>query len=285
MKTWIYQCATLAAFVVCAAGFAQESTVEEPAPASPGATEKPDAAPPGAAEQRAQPSEGTVAPPRITNSIGMELQRIVPGSFMMGSTKGDANEAPPHRVTITKSFYIGVHEVTQAEWEALMGDNPSHFKEENRPVENVTWKDAELFCRRLSEKEGIRYRLPTEAEWEYACRAGTTTEFPWGDQFQDEYAWCDQNSENESHPVGMKRPNPWGLYDMSGNVYEWCADSYAEYTDQDQTDPLVSLETPYHVDRGGCWYNVAEYCRSSDRGGRLADFRDFFVGLRVVCEK
>ena len=221
----------------------------------------------------------------IANTIGMLFRRIEPGSFVMGSARGEAEERPPHKVTLTKPFLIGVYEVTQEQWEAVMGTNPSHFKNPQHPVENVSWNDAKQFCARLSQREVATYRLPTEAEWEYACRAGTTTEHYWGDTFDEAYAWCVSNSEGTSHPVGAKKPNPWGLYDMSGNVYEWCEDSLGAYPAEEQTDPLHSAASPWHVDRGGCWFNRGEYCRSADRGGRLADFRDFFVGFRVVLEK
>ncbi len=221
----------------------------------------------------------------LTNNLGMQFRLIPSGSFTMGSERGNADEKPVHEVILSKPFYLGIHEVTQAQWQAVMGSNPAHFKDPNRPVENVSWNDAQEFCKRLSEKDSARYRLPTEAEWEYACRAGTKTEFYWGARFSGDFAWARDNSEGAAHTVGGKKSNPWGLYDMGGNVYEWCQDNYGRYPSSDQVDPLNSDGSRYHVDRGGCWYNDGEYCRSADRGGRLDDFRDFFVGLRVVREK
>ena len=143
----------------------------------------------------------------ITKSIGMKLKLIKPGGFMMGSEKGFDNEKPVHKVKITRTFCIGVYEVTQAQYEKIMGKNPSYFKGPNRPVDTVSWDDAVLFCKKLSEKEGVKYRLPTEAEWEYACRAGTRTEYYWGDGIDGRCAWYWENSENRTHDVGQKKPN------------------------------------------------------------------------------
>ena len=220
----------------------------------------------------------------ITNSIGMKLKLIEAGEFMMGSEKGGDNEKPVHKVKITKPFYIGVYEVTQAQYEKIMGTNPSDFKGPNKPAEFVTWNDAVLFCKKLSEEEGVKYRLPTEAEWEYACRAGTKTEFYWGDEMDGRYAWFKDNSEEKTHDVGQKKPNAWGLYDMSGNVYEWCSDwGYADYySSSPSKDPQGPAGGWFRVVRGGMWANNPGLCRSAYRGWYFADDPEFDGGFRIV---
>jgi formylglycine-generating enzyme required for sulfatase activity len=223
----------------------------------------------------------------LTNSIGMELKRIEPGSFMMGSDRGDIDEKPVHEVKIAKPFYIGVYELTQEQYEKVMGTNPSRFKEPKRPVENVSWADAKAFCRKLSEMEKAEYRLPTEAEWEYACRAGTQTVFYWGDNFDTSYFRCAFNSGNESRPVGTVKPNAWGLYDMSGNVWEWCEDWYADrgYTPTETTDPTGPKAGSRRVVRGGSWCGTPEDCRSANRLGYAADGRLYTIGFRVCMSR
>ena len=166
---------------------------------------------------------------------------ISPGTFMMGSPssepKRDSDEQQ-HKVTLTKGVYIGVTEITQSQWKAIMGNNPSYFKGDNLPVEQVSWNDCQEFIRKLNLQEGgNKYRLPTEAEWEYTCRAGTTTRFCFGDSESrlGDYAWYSSNSSSKTHPVSRKKPNVWGLYDMHGNVWEWCEDS-CEYSGGVVTD-------------------------------------------------
>ncbi|RKY30135.1 MAG: formylglycine-generating enzyme family protein [Candidatus Omnitrophota bacterium] len=225
------------------------------------------------------------------NSIGMKMRLIHPGSFMMGSENSWYDEKPAHKVTITKPFCIGIYPVTQAEYEAIMGVNPSYFYfgRTNRPVEMVSWHDAKEFCRRLSEKEGKTYRLPTEAEWEYCCRAGTTTEYYWGDRVNGRYAWYRHNSINQTHLVGEKLPNAWGLFDMSGNVWEWCTDWYDEryYSTSPETDPIGPPEGLHHVLRGGSWRSIAYDTRSANRNCSISSATHHSVGsigFRVVME-
>jgi len=178
---------------------------------------------------------------QYTNNLGMKLVYIPAGVFDMGSADGDSDEKPVHKVQITKGFYMGQYEVTQAQYESVMGSNPSYFKGENNPVEEVSWEEAVAFCKKLSSRENKTYRLPTEAEWEYACRAGSTTKYCFGDSESQlgDYAWNDKNSNFSTHPVGQKQQNNWGLYDMHGNVYEWCQDWYGEnyYSGSPAIDP------------------------------------------------
>jgi len=220
----------------------------------------------------------------FVNSIGMKLKLMQPGSFMMGSESRQTDERPVHRVTITKPFYIGIYEVTQAEYKAIMGTNPSWFKGDDRPVEQVSWNIAKEFCRQLSEKEGRTYRLLTEAEWEYCCRAGTTTKYYWGDKIDGNYLWYYENSDRQTHPVGQKLPNAWGLYDMAGNVWEWCEDRYGSYSPDEQTDPAGPSEGLFRVLRGGSWKSVANNTRSVDRNYSIPSSRYRLVGFRVVME-
>ncbi len=220
----------------------------------------------------------------LINTIGMRFRRIQPGSFMMGSDKGERNEKDVHKVTLTRGFYIGVYEVTQEQWERVMGSNPSVGKGPNIPVCRVSWHDAQEFARRLSKKENVTYRLPTEAEWEYACRAGTTTEYYWGDKFDGRYAWNERNSGKRKHPVGLTRPNAWGLYDMSGNVAEWCEDKkfLGGYSEREKVDPKGPGIGYGRVVRGGDWANEPSYCRSAKRDAASPAGVYCNLGFRLV---
>jgi formylglycine-generating enzyme required for sulfatase activity len=229
--------------------------------------------------------------PESADSFGMKFNLIPAGTFTMG--EGDEADdqlfqALVHEVTLTKPFKMGVHEVTQAQYEQVMKNNPSNFKGAENPVENVSWEDAVEFCRKLSElpaekAAGNVYRLPTEAEWEYACRAGTTTNFSFGDDESDlcDYAWCDSNSADKTHPVGRKQPNAWGLYDMHGNVLEWCQDWYGDYRSGSVTNPVGFKSGSRRVFRGGSWSDSAVYCRSAYRYGLFPSFRLINYGFRV----
>ena len=206
--------------------------------------------------------------PEITNSIGIRMQRIPAGTFVRGQGR------TAHEVTLSQSFYLGVTEVTNAQWQAVMGSVPSEWKDADRPVEQVSWHDAVSFCEKLSAMPGERaagraYRLPTEAELEYSCRAGSTTAYSFGDDESrlDDFGWFDRNSNSQTHPVGQKRPNAWGLYDMHGNVYEWCGDWYGEYAGGSVTNPQGPSQGSFRVIWGGCWYSTARYCQSVGRHG------------------
>jgi formylglycine-generating enzyme required for sulfatase activity len=175
---------------------------------------------------------------------------------------------------------MGKYEVTQAQWEAVMGNNPSRFKGPNRPVEMVSWDDAQAFIAALNRRnDGYVYRLPTEAEWEYACRAGSTGDYAGK---LDEMGWYEENAGRQTHPVGQKQPNAWGLYDMHGNVSEWCQDSYRLYPDGVVTDPQGPSSDSNRVIRGGGWGYAAAYCRSAYRYGLSPGYRDLALGFRLV---
>ena len=230
----------------------------------------------------------------ITNSTGMKLVLIHAGSFTMCSL-GDALGPGPdnfdvyHEVALSNSYYIGVYEVTQEQYENVTGKNPSKFKAARNPVETVSWEDAVLFCKTLSdlpkEKAGERtYRLPTEAEWEYACRATSTTDYSFGDDVESlaEYAWFKETSGGKTHEVGEKKPNRWGLHDMFGNVFEWCEDWYANYSAVAETDPQGPVVGQKRVIRGGSNIHDSAACRSSSRGICDPAVRHDNVGFRVV---
>ena len=221
------------------------------------------------------------------NSIGMKFTLIPAGEFEMGSVEY-AWEKPVH-VKINKPFYLGTYPVTQREWKAVMGDNPSRFKGDDLPVEWVLWDDVQEFIRKLNENEGTdKYRLPSEAEWEYACRAGTTTRYSFGDSESKlgDYAWYRENSGSKTHPVGKKKPNSYGLYDMHGNVWEWTQDRWHSDCDGAPTDGSAweRGDGANRVIRGGSWGSSAEHCRSSDRGTYHPGDRPYVMGFRLLDE-
>ena len=227
-----------------------------------------------------------------TDATPLEMVLIPAGTFTMGSPSGevgrDDREDPQHEVTITGAFYFGKYEVTQAQWESVMGSNPSYFSgKPNNPVEQVSWDDCESFIENLNGMGLGKFRLPTEAEWEYACRAGTTTRFYWGDDQSEtqigNYAWyTENNSLFGTKEVDLKEPNAWGLYDMGGNVYEWCQDWYSSYSAMGQTDPGGPESGSNRVLRGGHWNYYARGCRSAHRNYDSPGYRYRYFGLRLL---
>ena len=218
----------------------------------------------------------------------MEFVLVPAGEFMMGSEKGASDEEPVHRVRITKAFYLGKYEVTQRVYAEAAGKNPSRFKGERNPVECVSWQNATGFCKQLSDRWGVDVRLPTEAEWEYACRAGTGTRFSFGDQYSQigKYGWYEINSGGKAHAVGGKRPNPWGLYDMHGNVWEWCWDGLRRYDSAPRTDPRGPASGSRAL-RGGSCDDDLRHCRSAYRCGNDPAGTCYGIGFRVfvVCSR
>lgn len=211
------------------------------------------------------------------------------GTFTMGATSeqgsdAESDEKPAHQVTLS-SFSIGKYEVTQEEWQAVMGSNPSNFKGSKRPVENVSWEDCQDFIRKLNQLTGKRFHLPTEAEWEYAARGGNRSrgyKYAGGDNLGS-VAWYDDNSGDETHPVGQKSPNELGLYDMSGNVWEWCQDRFGSYSSSSQTNPTGPNSGSDRVLRGGSWLDYAWFCRSSYRSNfGTPSYRNYRLGLRLA---
>ncbi|MBF0548342.1 MAG: SUMF1/EgtB/PvdO family nonheme iron enzyme [Candidatus Riflebacteria bacterium] len=223
-------------------------------------------------------------PEEINNSIGMRFQLIHPGTFSMGSATGEADEKPAHQVTLTKPFYISVFPVTQYQYHVVMDYYSAGMATRDLPKELITWEEASKFCQKLGEKEQKEYRLPTEAEWEYCCRAGTTTMYFWGDFYNGKYAWTAENSQKEPHFVGQKKANLWGLHDMSGNVWEWCQDWYDPkyYSKSPTTDPLGPDSGKLRVLRGGSYLFTEKLARSSSRSRYDPKSKTAGLGFRVV---
>jgi formylglycine-generating enzyme required for sulfatase activity len=226
----------------------------------------------------------------LGGGIKMDLVLIRPGSFRMGDKKGDPEERPVHKVTISKPFYLGKFEVTQEQWNAVMGKNRSHFRGAKLPVERISWEDCQTFVKKLNDKfadSDITFSLPTEAQWEYACRAGTSTRYSFGDDEAKlgEYAWFEDNADGKTHPVGEKTPNAWGLYDMYGNVWEWCADWYEGnyYELSPACDPIGPTTGSHRILRGGSWSDGPIYCRSAYRSCLPPWFCVYCYGFRVAA--
>jgi formylglycine-generating enzyme required for sulfatase activity len=251
---------------------------------------------PGAKPSRPDPNPSS-GPRLVTTPTGIEMALIPAGEFVMGDDAGDADEKPAHKVAVS-AFCMDTREVTQKVYESLIQKNPSRSKGPDQPVEQVDWYHAVLFCNVRSLKEGLKpcydaktlacdfaadgYRLPTESEWEYACRAGTPTKYSFGDEAARlrACAWFKGNAEQTPHPVGQKTPNPWGLYDMHGNVAEWCHDLYSEraYATTETQDPRGPTRGDKRVLRGGSWRTSEDGCRSSARNSETPRFADACFG-------
>lgn len=227
----------------------------------------------------------------IVNGVSFDMIRVEGGTFMMGALSDD-NEAfvpelPRHSVSLS-SFYMGEIVVTQELWETVMGSNPSYFTGYNqRPVEQVSWNDSQEFIRMLNSLTGKYFRLPTEAEWEYAARGGNKSQgYKYcGSNNVGDVAWYDSNSNNQTHPVKQKQANELGIYDMSGNVWEWCSDWYGSYNSYSQTDPAGPSFGSDRVCRGGSWNYDAFLCRSSDRCWVTPDFKHSGLGFRLALSE
>ncbi len=220
------------------------------------------------------------------NKLNLKMVNVPGGSFQMGSNNGEDDEKPVHQVTVS-SFSIGKYEVTQAQWRAVMGKDPEElsFKGcDQCPVESVSWEDIQEFLTKLNAKTGKKYRLPTEAEWEFAARGGNKKEgFEYaGSSTLKDVAWYGDNSDSKTHPVGSKKPNALGIYDMSGNVYEWCQDWFSDYSSASQTNPKGAAKGSYRVNRGGSWFNPARYCRVSFRNCNSPANRRNLLGFRLA---
>lgn len=236
----------------------------------------------------------------LGGGVKMEFVSMPADRFMMGAAPGEdgayADESPQHLVIFTKDFWMGKYEVTQAQWQRVMENNPAGFPDAgpSAPVESVSWDDCAVFFEKLnalmaSKTNGPKmtgFRFPTEAEWEYACRAGTTTRFSGGGTDGDvtEYAWCSVNSESTTHPVGQRRPNAWGLYDMQGNVWEWCSDWYGAYAENTVTNPTGESAGASRVLRGGSWAGYPLSTRSARRFFSVSSMTTNEFGLRCVWD-
>ena len=279
--------------MLCPIGMAAQSTITRHKP-KPAVTKPKPAAKPKAKHKPA-PRRNSTSHSGSTVSLSAELNKLINnmvyvsgGTFTMGATSEQGSEAydnekPTHSVTLS-SYYICKYEVTQALWQAVMGSNPSYFEGDNLPVENVSWNDCQTFIKRLNSYTGRNFRLPTEAEWEFAARGGNySRHYKYsGSNYIGDVAWYTDNSGSRTHSVGTKRANELGLYDMSGNVFEWCSDQYGPYDSYSQTDPLGPNGWSDRVLRGGCWNDRTGDCRSSNRYGGTPDDGGSDSGLRLI---
>ena len=245
-----------------------------------------------AASSSASSSRQSISSQSFTvNGVSFDMMYVKGGTFTMGATseqgsEADSDEKPTHSVTLS-SFYICKYEVTQALWKAVMGSNPSSFKGDNLPVETVSWDDCQTFIRKLNAMTGKNFRLPTEAEWEFAARGGNNSRgYKYaGSNNIETVAWYDDNSGSKTHVVGTKSPNELGIYDMSGNVLEWCQDWKGSYSSASQTNPTGASSGSSRVLRGGSWDCRARFCRSSSRGSDTPGGRYYGYGLRLVLSQ
>jgi formylglycine-generating enzyme required for sulfatase activity len=224
----------------------------------------------------------------LGNGITLDMVFVEGGTFMMGSNDGEDDENPIHSVTLD-SFYIGKFQVTQAQWKAIMGYNPSQFKGDVLPVEEVSWNDAQEFIEKINQKTSKKYRLLTEAEWEYAARGGNKSrgyQYAGSDNI-NEVAWYYDNAGYQKHPVGQKKANELGIFDMSGNVWEWCEDGYDEdyYKNSPSKNPKGSSSGSYRVDRGGGWFSDSKYCRVAYRNYGTLEDRLSYLGFRIALSQ
>ena len=240
--------------------------------------------------QQQKPAVSTSMPKVSLDDIMRNMVYVEGGTFTMGATseqkKPDDDEKPTHRVSLS-SFYIGKYEVTQALWKAVMGSNPSRFEGDNLPVERVSWNDCQTFLRKLNAMTGKNFRLPTEAEWEFAARGGNRSRgYQYsGSNVLSDVAWYYDNSGSKTHNVGTKAPNELGIYDMSGNVWEWCQDWKGSYSSSAQTNPKGPSSGSFRVLRGGSWYYLARDCRVTIRNSGAPDLWDDDLGLRLVLSQ
>ena len=281
--------------MLCPIGMTAQSTITRNKPKPPVTKPKPAAKPKPKAKTKPAPRRNNTSHSGSTSStvsLSAELNKLINnmvyvsgGTFIMGGDES-SDQTPTHSVTLS-SYYICKYEVTQALWRAVMGSNPSKFKGDNLPVEQVSWNDCQTFINRLNNYTGRNFRLPTEAEWEFAARGGNySRHYKYsGSNYISDVAWYCDNSGNRTHPVGTKQANELGLYDMSGNVWEWCSDRYGSYSSYSQSNPTGATSGFGRVERGGNWCGLARYCCSSHRSYYAPGNSFDALGLRLVLSQ
>ena len=278
--------------MLCPIGMAAQSTITRNKPKPAVTKPKPAAKPKAKPKAKPVPRRNSTHHSSNTTSLSAELNKLINnmvyvsgGTFIMGGDES-SDQTPTHSVTLS-SYYICKYEVTQALWRAVMGSNPSKFKGDNLPVEQVSWNDCQTFINRLNSYTGRNFRLPTEAEWEFAARGGNySRHYKYsGSNYISDVAWYCDNSGNRTHPVGTKQANELGLYDMSGNVWEWCSDWYGSYSSYSQSNPTGATSGFGRVERGGNWCGLARYCCSSHRSYYAPGNSFDALGLRLVLSQ